>query len=37
MEAAGTDSNMLVESGRLKLAFPRAPAFPTVTAASAAP
>ena len=23
MEAAGTDSNMLVESGRLKLVFPR--------------
>jgi hypothetical protein len=35
MEAAGTDSNMLVESGRLKLAFPRVPASPTV--ASAAP
>ena len=35
MEAAGTDSNMLVGSGRLKLAFPRVPASPTV--ASAAP
>ena len=35
MEAAGADSNMLVESGRLKLAFPRVPASPTM--ASAAP
>ncbi len=30
----GTDSNMLVESGRLKLAFPRVPASPGPTVAN---
>ena len=35
MEAAGVDLIMLVESGRLKLAFPRVPASQTV--ASTAP
>ena len=35
MENAGVELNMMVESGQLKLAFPRVPASPTV--ASAAP
>jgi hypothetical protein len=35
MENAGVEFSMLVESGQLKLAFPRVPASPTV--ASAAP
>ena len=35
MENAGVELSMLVESGQLKLAFPRVPASPTV--ASAAP